>query len=519
MLGVRGRASVLIGLGLGACGPDPYAHSSGKVLALAAEHPGDDDLQFLALPYRDVDANRALAERTHAPLHLARLVDALSGNWQHEDDAIRDELAERCSDWERADPGNGMPTLVRAKVELHRGHLDLALSLWKEASRKERVDDLTEETRRKTWAIFRAHGIQDVACYPLVLRSNGHSISHLLDAAKALATCGDEYRHRRRYDEAADCYEAVLRIAERFQVATRDVIGTLGVGFLRSIGASSLAELALMRGEREAAEGFIALCEQNGRMIELVGRANRRARDADPLWQLGADLDLREFASGPSRTELKFEQRLRREAADLRPYFETRVKVGECALYQGYLTAADREEAQKLRAEEHALLDLYPVVYGEAERRALIDSLRNETLRSWAIRALIHRRGHEAVPELKGLLAAAGGDSERAREYAFALACQGASESDAVRVLVASLQEPWGVCTVAFRGLAATSDAAHVEAILAELRSATAISDQEKRISACFALRDLTGADHGVDPEAWSAWYQQSGRATPVGHR
>jgi hypothetical protein len=291
------------------------------------------------------------------------------------------------------------------------------------------------------------------------------------------------------------------------------------VGFLRSIGASSLAELALMRGEREAAEGFIALCEQNGRMIELVGRANRRARDADPLWQLGADLDLREFASGPSRTELKFEQRLRREAADLRPYFETRVKVGECALYQGYLTAADREEAQKLRAEEHALLDLYPVVYGEAERRALIDSLRNETLRSWAIRALIHRRGHEAVPELKGLLAAAGGDSERAREYAFALACQGASESDAVRVLVASLQEPWGVCTVAFRGLAATSDAAHVEAILAELRSATAISDQEKRISACFALRDLTGADHGVDPEAWSAWYQQSGRATPVGHR
>jgi hypothetical protein len=501
-LGLSETALVLVGLGLGACGEKPS--SSERILALVEQHPGDDDALFLALLCLDLDAHRSLAERTHAPLHLARLADALSRTWPEVDVGTRDELADRCSDWERADPGNGMPMLVRGNVELHRGHLERALSLWKEAAGKECVDDLTEEARRKAWSLLRVYGIEDVACFPLVLRSNERLLGHVIEAAKALVTCGDEYCLRSQQGEAADCYEATLALAERFEAATRDTTGVLAVAYARSMAASSLVELALMRGEREAAEGFVALCEQNGRTVQLVEHADHRARDADPLMHLAPSLGewlVAARGAGPSAAQTTLEERLRHDAAELLPYFESRVKVGEWKMYQGYLTPEDRAEAEGFQAEERALFDLYPSEYGEAQRRALLDSVRREDLRSRAIRALIHRRDPETVAALRGLLAAAAPDSDEAREYAFALAWLGPAEPDVVRVLVASLAEPWSLCTVGFRGLAATGDPGQAEAILAELRSATDLHEQEKRISAWFALRDLTGAtlDSGGD--------------------
>jgi hypothetical protein len=179
---------------------------------------------------------------------------------------------------------------VRGNVELHRGRLDLALSLWKDASLKGRVDHRSEDARERTWSLLRAYGIEEAACCTLV-KSHLSLGQHVIDAAKALATCGSEYRHRRRYEEASACYEATLRLADHFERATRDVIGLTQAAYVRSLVAGDLVELALMRGDREAAERFVAVAEENGRTAELLQSALTRALDADPLLQASPGLE------------------------------------------------------------------------------------------------------------------------------------------------------------------------------------------------------------------------------------
>lgn len=524
------RIAASLWLVLGSCGGAGSPTSADRILAQLEQAPGDDRALFLALPLLDLDASRALAERTREPTHLARVVNELARTWKGEEELCR-EFLERCSTWEAVDQENGLPTLLRGNGELHLGNLERALFLWHEASRKERVDDRSEDARREALEFLGAHGIDDVACTALVLEPHGRLQRQVVDAALGLMACADEFCHRRRLEEASACYEAVLRLADRFEHSTRDVVGLLEVAFVRGLGASALAELAILRDDRESAERFVAVCEENGRTAVGLEGSLTRAREADPLAKVAwgsLERGLEELRENPpdaapprslagwrvrpmtgTRTRAELEERMRRHASELRAYFEARMQGGEWALYQTYLTEEDRAQARSFQAAERGLLEF---LSGEAvDTEAWRGFLRDEGRRPVAVRVLVHRDDRGAVPLLRELLAGADPDSEEALEYAFGLACLGQREPEVVSHLVGAVEEPWSRCALGLRGLAILGAIEHVDQVLARLVAATDLDEPQVRVSACFALRDLTGTDHGTDPAAWSSWLEARG--------
>lgn len=517
---------------LGSCGGAGSPTSADRILAQLEQAPDDNRALLLALPLLDLDASRALAERSHEPTHLARVVNELARTWKDEDELCL-EVVERCSSWAEVDEENGLPALVRGNAELHRGNLERALFLWQEASLEERVDDRTEDARREALDALRTHGIDDVACTALVLEPHERLRQQVVDAALGLTACAEELGHRRRLDEAWACHEAVLRLADRFERSTRDVVGLLQVAFVRGLGASGLVELAILRDDRESAERFLAVCEENGRTAGLLERSLTRAEAADPFARVtrgGLERGLEELrgesppdAAPPrsvagwrvrpttgDRTRVELEERMRRHAGELRTYFETRTREGEWGLYQAYLTEEDRAQASSFRAAERGLLELPSGGTGDAQAWGRF--LRDEDLRSAAVRTLIHRKDRGAVPTLRELLSESDPDSEEALQYAFGLAGLEQREPEVVRLLVASLEEPWSRCALGLRGLASLGATEHVDDILARLVTATDLDEPQERISACFALRDLTGTDLGTDPAAWSNWVEANGQ-------